>query len=768
MINIAPLKTWVVDILEDRENNPQKSVFKMPFVIMSSGAKIYKSPADVKYKNQIREKIQQILLGKEDALYNGCIITNHINPTLNYQSGETILGYDFDGKLIKTPYEKDRLISTPIIESVDVSSENSGILRQANVKIRCFSLKQFELFELFFCKAQMDILLEWGEGSEFEILKKQNIIEPKNNYTNFVGSFRSLCKPSTDQFKGYLDKCKDSNGTYDRMAGKLTNYQYTIDSNGTYDITLEISQGNEYNLALPPRFESTYTNIATATEKADVAKNTFPNWKNQIYTSLKGLNKDLIDGLNEKDWKNDFFNWRKVNEDKEDESASNRKYLSLRFVLKILMNNIVSQAKFEEQLKFKVPNENDEFKFFDVGGASDEIVPISIHKNILSPTDDVLFPTETAAKITLDKSGQIIYNTKSTEDNKINGKSIFVNKDVFYLSTNSNDKKVIDKIKLTPKSQTESIGNALNIFIDFGKIGDCWERAISRADFLAQILDLINENSFGMLKLRLGTFRQDQDATVIDTRLYLAYDTKPVSQSDTGRKEYRFKPGSLKSNVREFNYNFELPNFLAGATLYNANAFLANVKKAKKDGLKVVDPKKGLLELKPTDAIWKAIDYSSFGNSDGLFAINQIQYEQLGEVIKSDESINSAKKDDTEDNKTLKASNLEKIQKFKVGKLNYKIFAIKDVAWLYNKFYELKEGETYEDKFVSTPTPIDITVKIDGISGITFGELIKVDGVPEILNKVGHFYITDIKHNVDSQNGWTTTLVASFRWNSKE
>jgi len=759
MISIAPLKTWVVDILEERENDPNKSVFKMPFVVMSSGAKIYKADAKMEYKNQIKEKIQEILLGKQTAEYNGCIISNQIDTKFTYQTSETVVGIDFDGKPIKIVGESGRLISTPIIESIDVSSENSGILRQADVNIRCFSLKQFEMFELFFCKAQMDILLEWGDGSQYDILKQGNILYPKNNYTKFVNEFRELCKPTTEQFSKYLEKCKNSKGTYDRMAGKLTNYQYSIEGDGTYNIRLQISQGNEYNLALPPRIENQYTSIATPTDAKD-KNNEFVNWKATIKKLLK-LNSDFIDKLQEKEWKNDFFNWKKVNEDKGDEVTSNRKYLSLRFILKILMNNLIADGGNTNDIIFKIPNDKNQkgsFDFFDVGGAKDEIIPISIHKNMIAPTEDVLFPIETAAKITFDKNGNLVWNSTETEDNRINGLSILVNKDVNYL-LNSDGFFQLTKIKLVPKGVNESIGNALNIFIDLGKIADCWERAISRVDFLAQILDIINQNSIGMLKLRYGTFRQDQDATVIDTRLSLAFD----KEATTGRKEYRFKPGTLKSNVREFSYNFELANFIAGATLYNANAFLANIKDAKEKGKTTVDDI--LTELKPNQAIWKSIDYSSFANADGFFAVNQIQYVQLDEVLKQVEV--KPKKEDKEDNAKLSQSNQKVIKKFKVGKLNYKTFVVNDNDWLYNHMYATKGGKGNEDKFVSIPTPIDITVKIDGISGISFGELIKVDGVPEILNKVGHFYITDIKHNVDSQNGWTTTLNASFRWNSK-
>jgi hypothetical protein len=63
-------------------------------------------------------------------------------------------------------------------------------------------------------------------------------------------------------------------------------------------------------------------------------------------------------------------------------------------------------------------------------------------------------------------------------------------------------------------------------------------------------------------------------------------------------------------------------------------------------------------------------------------------------------------------------------------------------------------------------TPITVTLKIDGISGITCGETFKVDGIPEQYNRLGDFMILNTKHNIDKDNGWTTTLEASFLYGS--
>jgi hypothetical protein len=63
----------------------------------------------------------------------------------------------------------------------------------------------------------------------------------------------------------------------------------------------------------------------------------------------------------------------------------------------------------------------------------------------------------------------------------------------------------------------------------------------------------------------------------------------------------------------------------------------------------------------------------------------------------------------------------------------------------------------------SIVSPIDISLTIDGFSGFRAGQCFHVDGVPEIYNKIGMFQITNIKHNITNEDGWSTTVEASLR-----
>ena len=191
MIYLAPLKTWVVDILEGREYNSRVSNTKMPFVIMTSGAKVIKSGGPANTKEEALKRTKEIIQNNTGVEYKGCIISNQINPTFNYSLGETLVGFDFTGKAITAVGEYGRKISMPIIESVDINTDGTNnTLLTAMVNVRCFSLKQLEMFELFFCKAGMHILIEYGDNSSASTLNE--VMIPKSDYGKFVESFKSF------------------------------------------------------------------------------------------------------------------------------------------------------------------------------------------------------------------------------------------------------------------------------------------------------------------------------------------------------------------------------------------------------------------------------------------------------------------------------------------------------------------------------------------------------------------------------------------------
>ena len=60
------------------------------------------------------------------------------------------------------------------------------------------------------------------------------------------------------------------------------------------------------------------------------------------------------------------------------------------------------------------------------------------------------------------------------------------------------------------------------------------------------------------------------------------------------------------------------------------------------------------------------------------------------------------------------------------------------------------------------PTEINLSLMLQGITGFAFYDTFLVDKLPRIYEDHGVFLINDIKHAVDIQSGWTTTLGGLF------
>ena len=67
-----------------------------------------------------------------------------------------------------------------------------------------------------------------------------------------------------------------------------------------------------------------------------------------------------------------------------------------------------------------------------------------------------------------------------------------------------------------------------------------------------------------------------------------------------------------------------------------------------------------------------------------------------------------------------------------------------------------------QKKTTSALTFLEITIILDGTSGINCGEVFKIDGVPEVYNMNGFFQVTNVKHQIEP-DGWKTVVEAGYR-----
>ena len=755
---LAPLKDWIVDVLEDREKNPNDTNLRMPWAILASGAMVVKSAKGDTSESRTN-KMKGLISGevKGSKEYYGCIIRNEIDKNLNYQTGPTIVGTTFFGNPIEVEGETNRRVSTPIIESIEIDTDGANnTLKTARVNVRCFTLKQFEMFELFFCKPGMNVLLEYGDStldrkkfttnttknpaaqpaftSASQV--KEQLID-KQDYNKFVDKFSEFYRFNTDSLKAFqrhIEKCR---GTYDMVAGKITDYSFSIDSDGTYPVMLEISQGNQMSLAIP-------INIGNKESKIPVNANDKPTeFKQWVDSLVADLNLESLE-ITKEDWQKEFFNWGKVNESKKDETASLESYLSLRFVLKVLMNYTLSKSKgFDDSFLFNVPK-------YKINGNDEEIIPLRIHKNLISSSDDVLYPNNNLVKFVApikgSKESDVVLVSDKPEKAPINGYSIEESRKVSMTKADGTGEIVINPIA---KDSDIRNGNALNIFIKYKTIVQIWRASYTRIDFLEGILKLINSNSYGLFRLIRGNIMETTSASVLDLK---STNNSKADSTQSDDKIYRFKPATKDSIVREFTFNFEMSNLVAGRTVFNAQRFLVeSLKKVKTP----VDSTKIAL---PEDA-YQNFDNSLFSNADGYYSINKIDLKALEKNY--EEAIKRKTIPDPGPPEKNEAKDITELIASKSIKFKFDKATIKTLVYTDTETIKKAMAQPYADE-KSTLTPIDITITIDGMSGFSCGEFFRINGVPEIYNEIGVFQITNTKHAV-SNDGWVTTLEAGFR-----
>ena len=210
------------------------------------------------------------------------------------QTGTNSSAYGFE-------YESSRgLVPMPGIEDLSITTYNRGSLRKASFKIKAFNKKQFAVLDALFMRPGFTLLLEWGHTTYFKGTPENPIFTKANFNTapflmmnNFLegnaeGSQSQLLSaikrergngesgdgtvPNKDNYK-----IKGSQGNYDGFYGKITNFVWSLNPDGSYNIEVKaISTGDIVESLTIDRVEASNSNpkkITPATKKSNQTNN---------------------------------------------------------------------------------------------------------------------------------------------------------------------------------------------------------------------------------------------------------------------------------------------------------------------------------------------------------------------------------------------------------------------------------------------------------------------------------------------------------------
>ena len=137
------------------------------------------------------------------------------------------------------------LVAMPGLQGVDVKSKNMGSLREATVKIRANSERQFSLIDILYCRIGYTMFLEWG-NSLFINNNDTYISNPiQGGVQSLIPTFLNPGKDACfDTNTGLLKKIETnrekSGGNYDAFLGRVANFSWEFVPEGYYTVTLKL------------------------------------------------------------------------------------------------------------------------------------------------------------------------------------------------------------------------------------------------------------------------------------------------------------------------------------------------------------------------------------------------------------------------------------------------------------------------------------------------------------------------------------------------
>jgi hypothetical protein len=136
------------------------------------------------------------------------------------------------------------------IVSADIKSLNRGSLKKANVNLKVHSKDQFETLNLLYLRLGYTVMLEWGNAF---YLDKNGDVQPVLN-TVIEDSFFT-----SSNYLNILTNIEAKRefycGNYDGILGTVSNFNWTFNKDGSYDINITI-------LSMGDIIESLKTNIS--------------------------------------------------------------------------------------------------------------------------------------------------------------------------------------------------------------------------------------------------------------------------------------------------------------------------------------------------------------------------------------------------------------------------------------------------------------------------------------------------------------------------
>ena len=715
----------------------------------------------------------------------------------NYNKTETVLGFTPSG--VPHVIENENItngvinkhVPPPGIISVDAVMQKS-MYRQITIKWKCYSKDHLNYMTPYLMSPGVSMFIEWGWNhyNPQSLLNLTDVGRPAIMKDSVADKTPGPSGDPDDprKTKGfgllgiYTDPLEqqliveDGKGLYDLTCGIITSFDYSLQPDGSYDCTTEVKSNSFIYSGVQTR-----SNALASTSPADSKGNKKPepvqDLKGYIEKQFKSLPKTVLTGLNGTTPLFPLPGWP---------GPETRV-----FIPRNLDTSNDPRTKVDNVTKYSFDSgANDEFwitmgLFVDLinkfckadsekTGATFNQVDIKSswiggHKNMISTDGKVLLiPNSQAPNISpsvQDRGNSQFYNTPDTQKSGPDPSamsepdktlaSVFnsntrqdLNEIVNYFRINNGGQNPAD-VEFPSKSYDYTLGKLENLYIHKDLVIKAIEKSETVTDILNFVLNKISEAVNGFWKFSLIQYGPSNSLlSIIDTE---CFSLKRLQELNSDKRPYLyfFKNRASRNNIQALNFSVKLSDKVATTVLYNSP-------KDNKTSVPLKNP-------------------FGFVTRDRFFQItNDASY-----LTPYDKELLTKQNQNLEaERKRLDDKRRDQIKKER---------DVKDGAYIYGvitrengqeKTYIRKLVLTEKDLFTllvndkdpangsinSFPQPgIKAEITVTGIGGLKTFQIFGIDNLPEPYDKDILFQIEDVKHSLQSNGQWTTTITAGIR-----
>ena len=266
---------------------------KQPFVKLISSVDI---TADKLKTLGLSESLANSGLAKTFVLFAGTSefqgLTNEGRDTFNLRAGLN----NNQATLGNSAYGLGGLefgqVPMPGITSTTVSYKNRGSLKTASIQVKAYNKTQLNIIDALYLRLGYTVLLEWGWGANY--LNNSGEVIPQMRRT-LANGFLNGSLDSGNILPTIRQGRETFSGNYDALYGKITNFNWSFNPDGTYDITINL-------VSVGDIIESLTVNNAIGkgvVVTSDSFQTTFDEVKTQLESRLVKVGDIInIDGVN--------------------------------------------------------------------------------------------------------------------------------------------------------------------------------------------------------------------------------------------------------------------------------------------------------------------------------------------------------------------------------------------------------------------------------------------------------------------------------------